>query len=50
MDYVAAMRAFIRSVDLGSVAKAAAESGLKISTVSRSGGGSGCRTFDSVRW
>jgi DNA-binding transcriptional LysR family regulator len=35
MDYLAAMRAFVRSVDLGSFSKAAAESGVKVSTVSR---------------
>jgi DNA-binding transcriptional LysR family regulator len=35
MDYLAAMQAFVRSVDLGSFSKAAAESGLKVSTVSR---------------
>ncbi|HWJ17761.1 MAG TPA: LysR family transcriptional regulator [Geobacterales bacterium] len=35
MDYLAAMRAFVRSADLGSFSKAAAESGAKISTVSR---------------
>jgi DNA-binding transcriptional LysR family regulator len=35
MDYFAAMQAFVRSVDLGSFSKAAAESGLKVSTVSR---------------
>ncbi len=35
MDYLAAMRAFVRAVDHGSFSKAAAESGLKVSTVSR---------------
>jgi DNA-binding transcriptional LysR family regulator len=35
MDYFAAMRAFVRSVDLGSFSKAAAEIGIKVSTVSR---------------
>jgi DNA-binding transcriptional LysR family regulator len=35
MDYLAAMQAFVRSVDLGSFSKAAAETGLKVSTVSR---------------
>jgi DNA-binding transcriptional LysR family regulator len=35
MDYLAAMRAFVRAVDLGSFSKAAAEAGLKVSTVSR---------------
>jgi hypothetical protein len=35
MDYLAAMQAFVRSVDLGSFSKAAAEGGLKVSTVSR---------------
>jgi DNA-binding transcriptional LysR family regulator len=35
MDYFAAMRAFVRSVDLGSFSKAAAEAGIKVSTVSR---------------
>lgn len=35
MDYLAAMRAFVRAVDLGSFSKAAAEEQLKISTVSR---------------
>jgi DNA-binding transcriptional LysR family regulator len=35
MDYFAAMRAFVRSVDLGSFSKAAAEEGVKVSTVSR---------------
>lgn len=35
MDYLSAMRAFVRAVDLGSFSKAAAESGAKISTVSR---------------
>jgi DNA-binding transcriptional LysR family regulator len=34
-DYLAAMQAFLRSVDLGSFSKAAAERGLKVSTVSR---------------
>jgi DNA-binding transcriptional LysR family regulator len=35
MDYFSAMRAFVRSVDLGSFSKAAAEVGIKVSTVSR---------------
>ncbi len=35
MDYLAAMRAFVRAVDLGSFSKAAAEEALKVSTVSR---------------
>jgi hypothetical protein len=35
MDYFEAMSAFVRAVDLGSFSKAAAESGLKVSTVSR---------------
>ncbi|MBV8123352.1 MAG: LysR family transcriptional regulator [Burkholderiaceae bacterium] len=35
MDYLAAIRSFVRAVDLGSFSKAAAESGLKVSTVSR---------------
>src|SRR5208337_839197 len=35
MDYLAAMQAFVRWVELGSFSKAAAESGLKVSTVSR---------------
>ena len=35
MDYLAAMRAFVRSVELGSFSKAADEGGLKDSTVSR---------------
>jgi len=35
MDYLAAMRAFVRAVDLGSFSKAALEEGLKVSTVSR---------------
>jgi DNA-binding transcriptional LysR family regulator len=35
MDYLAAMQAFVRSVDLGSFSKAAAEGRLKVSTVSR---------------
>ena len=35
MDYLAAMRAFVRAVDLGSFSKAAAEADLKVSTVSR---------------
>jgi len=35
MDYFAALRAFVRSVDLGSFSKAAAEQGAKVSTVSR---------------
>jgi DNA-binding transcriptional LysR family regulator len=35
MDYFAAMRAFVRSVELGSFSKAAAEASIKVSTVSR---------------
>jgi DNA-binding transcriptional LysR family regulator len=35
MDYFAAMRAFSRAVELGSFSKAAAEEGVKVSTVSR---------------
>ncbi len=35
MDYFAAMRAFVRTVELGSFSKAAAEAGIKTSTVSR---------------
>ena len=35
MDYLAALRSFVRSVDLGSFSKAAAEAGIKVSTVSR---------------
>ncbi len=35
MDYLAAMGAFVRCVDLGSFSKAAAEAGVKVSTVSR---------------
>jgi DNA-binding transcriptional LysR family regulator len=35
MDYFAAMRAFVRSVDLGSFSRAAVEEGVKVSTVSR---------------
>jgi DNA-binding transcriptional LysR family regulator len=35
MDYLSAMRAFVRAVELGSFSKAAAESGAKISTLSR---------------
>ncbi|MDB5461504.1 MAG: LysR family transcriptional regulator [Caulobacteraceae bacterium] len=35
MDYLAAMKAFVRAVDLGSFSKAAAEAELKVSTVSR---------------
>ncbi|MDQ0392363.1 LysR family transcriptional regulator [Labrys monachus] len=35
MDYLAAMRAFVRAVDLGSFSKAAIEEGVKVSTVSR---------------
>jgi DNA-binding transcriptional LysR family regulator len=35
MDYLAAMGAFVRTVDLGSFSKAAAETGTKVSTVSR---------------
>lgn len=35
MDYLSAMRAFVRAVELGSFSKAAAETGAKISTLSR---------------
>lgn len=35
MDYFAATRAFVRSVELGSFSKAAVEAGIKVSTVSR---------------
>lgn len=35
MDYFEAMTAFVRSVELGSFSKAAAEASLKVSTVSR---------------
>lgn len=35
MDYLAAIRAFVRSVDLGSFSRAAREEGVKVSTVSR---------------
>jgi len=35
MDYFASLRAFVRSVELGSFSKAAAEEGAKVSTVSR---------------
>jgi DNA-binding transcriptional LysR family regulator len=35
MDYLAAMRAFVRAVDLGSFSKAADEMDMKVSTVSR---------------
>jgi DNA-binding transcriptional LysR family regulator len=35
MDYFAGMRAFARAVELGSFSKAAAEAGVKVSTVSR---------------
>src|ERR1700753_1212984 len=35
MDYLASMGAFVRTVDLGSFSKAAAETGTKVSTVSR---------------
>jgi DNA-binding transcriptional LysR family regulator len=35
LDYLAAMRAFVRSVDLGSFSKAATEEGVKVSTISR---------------
>jgi DNA-binding transcriptional LysR family regulator len=35
VDYFAAMRAFVRSVELGSFSKAADEDGVKVSTVSR---------------
>lgn len=35
MDYLAAMRAFVRSVDLGSFSRAADEMEVKVSTVSR---------------
>ena len=35
MDYLAAMRAFVRAVDLGSFSRAAGEMDVKVSTVSR---------------
>jgi DNA-binding transcriptional LysR family regulator len=35
MDYLVAMQAFVRSVNLGSFSKAASEAGLKVSTISR---------------
>jgi DNA-binding transcriptional LysR family regulator len=35
MDYLAAMSAFVRAVELGSFSKAATEGGLKVSTISR---------------
>jgi len=35
VDYFAAMRAFVRAVELGSFSRAAAEGGVKVSTVSR---------------
>jgi DNA-binding transcriptional LysR family regulator len=35
VDYLEAMTAFVRAVELGSFSKAAAEAGLKVSTVSR---------------
>lgn len=35
MDYLAALRCFVRSVELGSFSKAAQERGIKVSTVSR---------------
>jgi DNA-binding transcriptional LysR family regulator len=35
LDYFAAIRAFVRSADLGSFSKAAASEGVKVSTVSR---------------
>lgn len=35
MDYLAAMRAFVRAVDLGSFSRAAEEQDVKVSTVSR---------------
>ena len=35
MDYFAALRVFVRSVELGSFSKAALEEGAKVSTVSR---------------
>ena len=36
MDYLAAMRSFVRSAELGSFSRAAQEAGVKVSTVSRS--------------
>jgi len=39
MNYIAAMRAFVRAVDLGSFSKAAQEMDVKVSTVSRYVGG-----------
>src|ERR1700757_1241653 len=35
MDYLEAMTAFVRAVELGSFSKAAADAGLKVSTISR---------------
>jgi DNA-binding transcriptional LysR family regulator len=35
MDYFAGMRAFVRAVELGSFSRAAAEEGVKVSTISR---------------
>src|ERR1700743_676867 len=35
MDYFAALRAFVRAVELGSFSRAAAEAAIKTSTVSR---------------
>jgi len=35
VDYFAGMRAFVRAVELGSFSRAAAEEGVKVSTVSR---------------
>ena len=35
MDYLAAMRSFVRAVDLGSLSRAAQDTGAKVSTVSR---------------
>lgn len=35
MDYFAAMRSFVRAVELGSFSRAAEEAGIKVSTVSR---------------
>ena len=35
MDYLAAMRSFVRAVDLGSLSRAAQETGAKVSTISR---------------
>ncbi len=36
LDYLAAMRSFVRSAELGSFSRAAEEAGVKVSTVSRS--------------